>query len=59
MKLTGLLLLPSGWIIVLAAVALLKPSVSQNVFVLAGVAVEILGMTLIVRAHLIPRGGRS
>jgi hypothetical protein len=59
MKLTGFLLLPSGWIIVLAAVALLKSGVSQNVFVLAGVAVEILGMALIFRAHLSPRGERS
>ena len=57
MRLTGFVLLLSGWIIVLAAVVLLKPSSPQEVsFVLAGAGVEALGLVLVVRSHLIPRG---
>jgi CHASE1-domain containing sensor protein len=57
MRLTGFVLLVSGWIIVLAAVVLLKSSSPQQVsFVLAGIGVEALGLALVVRSHLIPRG---
>ncbi len=56
MKLAGFLLLPAGWIIVLAAVALLPSGPQQAAFVLAGVLVELLGLTLVVRSHLIARG---
>jgi len=53
MKLAGLLLLVAGWAIVAAAVALL-PSASARVgFVLAGIAVELFGLVLAVRAHLV------
>jgi hypothetical protein len=56
MKLAGFLLLPAGWIIVLAAVVLLPFSPSQAAFALAGMGVEILGLTLVVRSHIIARG---
>ncbi len=56
MKLAGFLLLPAGWIIVLAAVALLPTGPpQQGAFALAGVLVELLGLTLVVRSHLIVR----
>jgi hypothetical protein len=54
MKLTGFLLLAAGWIIVLAAIALLPSGPAQNSFVLAALGVEALGLTLVFRAHLIP-----
>jgi hypothetical protein len=54
MKLTGFLLLVGGWIIVLAAMALLPSGPSQVSFVLVALAVEALGLTLVFRAHLIP-----
>jgi hypothetical protein len=54
MKLTGFLLLPAGWIIVLAAIALLPSGQAQNSFVLAALGVEALGLTLVFRAHLTP-----
>jgi hypothetical protein len=54
MKLTGFLLLLGGWIIVLAAIALLPSGVSQVSFVLVALGVEALGLTLVFRAHLIP-----
>jgi hypothetical protein len=54
MKLTGFVLLLGGWIIVLAAIALLPSSTSQVSFVLVALGVEVLGLTLVFRAHLIP-----
>jgi len=54
MKLTGFLLLLSGWIIVLAAVALLPPASAQAVFVLVALGVEVLGLTFVFRGHMIP-----
>lgn len=54
MKLTGFLLLLGGWIIVLAAIALLPSGPSQVSFVLVALGVQALGLTLVFRAHLIP-----
>jgi len=56
MRLSGFLLLASGWIIVLAAIVLLPSSPSQAAFALAGIGVQLLGLTLVVRSHLIHRG---
>lgn len=58
MKLLGFLLLLGGWIIVLAAVALLPSGASQIAFVLVALGVEILGLTLVFRAHLPSREPR-
>jgi hypothetical protein len=52
MKLAGFLLLPSGWAIVLAAIAILPPGSARGVFLAAGLGVEALGMGLAVRGHL-------
>lgn len=51
MKLVGFLLLLSGWAIVLAALGMLHGAATP-VFILLGVAVEILGLGFIARAHL-------
>ena len=53
MKLAGLLLLVAGWAIVVAAVALLPSAGGRVAFVLTGVAVELFGLALVVRAHLV------
>ncbi|HZP17413.1 MAG TPA: hypothetical protein VFB00_05585 [Terriglobales bacterium] len=57
MKLGGFLLLLSGWGIVLAALILLHGR-AVSAFVLAGLAVEILGLVLFVKAH-IPAAGEN
>lgn len=57
MRAAGLLLLLAGWGIVLAAVLLLKQA-PQAGFVLAGFCVELLGLILVFRSHLMPRGER-
>jgi hypothetical protein len=55
MKLAGFLLLPAGWSIVVAAVTILQAPVPRTAFVLAGIAVEVLGLILVVRSYLIVR----
>jgi hypothetical protein len=59
MKLAGFLLLLAGWIIVAAAVILLLPANAKTVFVLAGVAVEIMGLTLVIRANPLAVGDKE
>jgi hypothetical protein len=55
MKFVGFLLLVAGWLLVLAAIVLLASAPSRVVFVLAGVAVEGLGLTFVIRSHLVLR----
>ena len=52
LKLPGFLLLVAGWGLVFAALALLHTEMSEAIFVLSGLAVEILGLSFVVRAHL-------
>ena len=54
-RLVGFLLLVAGWALVLAALGMLKADASRTAFVLAGVAVELLGLVLLGRAHLLIR----
>ena len=56
MKLAGFLLLPAGWLLVLAALILLPPAAARVAFVAAGLAVEILGLVLVFRSQLPARG---
>ena len=51
MKPAGFLLLVAGWAIVVAALLLLPSAASRVTFVLAGVAVQVLGLVLAVRSH--------
>ncbi len=52
MKIGGLLLLLSGWAIVVAALLLLH-SGALSAFIVAGFAVEILGLALFAKAHVL------
>jgi hypothetical protein len=58
MKLAGLLLLVAGWAIVLAAFLMLGAMAARAAFVAAGVAIELLGLGLLGRAHVTPREAR-
>jgi hypothetical protein len=53
MRLIGFLLLLAGWFLVLAALEMLNAATSRAIFVLAGMAIEILGLVLVFRANLI------
>jgi hypothetical protein len=54
-RLVGFLLLLAGWGLVLAAIGMLKSDGARTAFMLAGVAVELLGLILLGRAHLLIR----
>jgi hypothetical protein len=56
MKIAGLLLLMAGWFLVLSAVVLLRAAPAQGAFALAGVAVEVVGLVLLFRSHLVAHG---
>jgi hypothetical protein len=58
-KLAGFLLLLAGWGIVLSAVVLLASALPRACFVLAGTGVEVVGLILVVRSHLLLRGERG
>jgi uncharacterized membrane protein len=58
MKLAGFLLLLAGWGIALAACILLVPAAARRVFILAGLGVELLGLALVFRSHIVLRGER-
>jgi hypothetical protein len=55
MKVLGFLMLLAGWFLVLAAIVLFAAPSLRAAFVLAGIAVEALGLILAFRSHLIPR----
>ena len=55
MKLAGFLLLIAGWGIVISTLPLLPSLTMRAAFVLAGMAVEFVGLGLVVRAHLVAR----
>jgi hypothetical protein len=46
----------AGWVIVLAALVLLASARPRAAFVLAGMGVEVLGLVLVTRAHMVPSG---
>jgi hypothetical protein len=58
MKIVALFLLMAGWIIALAAVALMESPASRAAFALAGAGIEVLGLGLLVRAHMPLHGDR-
>jgi hypothetical protein len=53
MKLTGFLMLVAGWGIVLASMSLLVSMKPRTIFVFAGLGVEVIGLVLVVRSHLV------
>ena len=55
MKVAGFLMLPAGWFLVLAAIVLFASPSLRATFVLAGIAVEVLGLIFAFRSHLIPQ----
>jgi hypothetical protein len=51
MKLSGFLLLPSGWAIVVGALMMLHGG-ALSAFIVTGLAVEILGLALFAKSHI-------
>ncbi len=59
MKIAGFFLLLAGGVLVLPAVALLALSLPRTGFVLAGVSIEVIGIVLVARSHLLEQGDKG
>ena len=56
MKYAGLLVMPAGFFLSIAALVLFTDPAQRAVFVLCGLAVEALGLGVAVRGHMLARG---
>ena len=52
MRFAGLLVMPAGFLLCIAAILLFPPSMQRTMFVLSGLAVEFLGLAVSIRGHL-------
>jgi hypothetical protein len=58
MKYVGLLVMPAGFFLALAALVLFPDPARQAAFVICGLAVEGMGLGVAVRGHMLARGAR-
>jgi hypothetical protein len=58
MKYAGLLVMPAGFFLTMAALVLFADPVQRAVFVVCGLAVEVMGLGVAVRGHM-PASGES
>lgn len=58
MKYAGLLVMPAGFFLSIAAIVLFPDPTLRTAFVLCGVAVEAMGLGVAVRGHMPSRGDR-
>jgi hypothetical protein len=58
MKNAGLLVMPAGFFLSVAAIVLFSSPAPRAVFVIAGLLVECVGLAVTVRAHMANRGER-
>jgi hypothetical protein len=56
MKYAGLLVMPAGFFLSIAALILFPASAPRTAFVLCGIAVEAMGLVVAVRGHMQIRG---
>ena len=56
MKYAGLLVMPAGFFLALAALVLFPDAQRRVAFVLCGLAVEVMGLVVAVRGHMPQRG---
>ena len=56
MKYAGLLVMPAGFFLALAALVLFPDATRRALFVLCGLAVEVLGLAVAVRGQMPARG---
>jgi hypothetical protein len=56
MKYAGLLVMPAGFFLAIAALVLFPASASRAAFVVCGLAVEALGLGVALRGHMEARG---
>jgi hypothetical protein len=56
MKFAGLLVMPAGFFLALAALVLFTDPTERTAFVICGLAVEALGLGVAVRGNMLTRG---
>jgi hypothetical protein len=56
MKYAGLLVLPAGFFLSIAALVLFNDPAQRGVFVVCGLLVELVGLGVAVRGHMLARG---
>ncbi len=56
MKYAGLLLMPAGFFLTIAALVLFPDPLHRGIFVVCALAVEAAGLSAAVRGHISPRG---
>jgi hypothetical protein len=59
MKYAGLLVMPAGFFLSIAALVLFPAPAQRIAFVLCGLGVEALGLVVAVRGHMENRGGNQ
>jgi hypothetical protein len=57
MKYAGLLVMPAGFFLSIAALVLFPDPTQRAIFVVCGLIVECLGLAVAVRGHMEARGG--
>jgi len=58
MKYAGLLVMPAGFLLAVAALVLFPDPARRAAFVICGLAVEGIGLAVAVRGHMPARGAR-
>lgn len=56
MKVAGLLVLPTGFFLVVAALVLFPDPTRRSAFIFCGLLVEALGLGVAIRGHMLERG---
>lgn len=56
MKIAGLLVMPAGFFLTIAALVLFLDPMQRSVFVVCGLAVESLGLVVAIKGHMLARG---
>ncbi|HWA95591.1 MAG TPA: hypothetical protein VG844_13395 [Terracidiphilus sp.] len=56
MKYAGLAVMPTGFMLTLAALLLFSNPGARVVFIVCGIAVEALGLGVAIRGHMLSRG---
>jgi hypothetical protein len=58
MKYAGMLVMPAGFFLTIAAIVLFPELVPRTLFIVSGLAVEAMGLAVAIRGHMPARGER-
>lgn len=55
MKYAGLLVMPAGFFLAIAALVLFADTMQRSIFIICGLVVELVGLAVAVRGHMTAR----